>query len=109
MSIEFHVGAQVVCIDDMRWPEDGGDTLERGRIYTIRKIEPKVRFMGTDGNGYIVTTAVWVDEARRHRDAATGVDPKDVPWGLSRFRPVRKTDISVFTEMQTPTKVTEDA
>ena len=108
MSIEFHVGAQVVCLDDVYWPGEAGDQLEKGRIYTIRKIDPAHPFTD-DTFKHVSVPGLWLEEARRVSPRVTVGDPKDTPWSARRFKPVRKTDISVFTAMLTPTKVTEDA
>lgn len=108
MSVEFHVGAQVVCLDDVYHNGEAGDRLEKGRIYTIRKVDPAHPFI--DDNFVLVKLpGLWLEEAHRVIPAINVGDPKDAAWGAVRFRPVRKTDISVFTAMLTPTKVTEDA
>ena len=109
MSVEFHVGAQVVCLNDRYWPQEAGDKLEQGRVYTIRKIEPKVRFIADDGVTRHEAVGIYLEEAIRLYPGMTEGDPNDAPWSVQRFKPVRKTDISVFTAMLTPPKVTEDA
>lgn len=108
MSVEFHVGAQVVCVDDVYHTGEAGDHLERGRVYTIRKIDPAHPFVDTAFRP-VTLPGLWLEEARRVCPRIIVGDPQDVAWSALRFRPVRKTDISVFTAMLTPTKVTEDA
>lgn len=109
MSIEFHVGAQVVCLDDRYWPQEAGDSLVAGRIYTIRKIDPARRFVAPDRVTRFESVGLYFEEVIRKYPGVSEGDPDDTPWSAARFKPVRKTDISVFTAMLTPTKVTEDA
>lgn len=83
--LDWYVGMKVVCVD----AEHGGrPLLRKGRIYTIRHLEPE--FVG------LQEPSTWSDEA----GAEAG-------WFYSRFRPVqrRKTDISVFTAMLSKPKV----
>jgi hypothetical protein len=109
MSVEFHVGAQVVCLDDRYCPQEAGGHLMTGRIYTIRKIDPARRFLADDGVTRHEAVGLYFEEVTRLYPGMSEGDPNDAPWGAVRFKPVRKTDISVFTAMLTPTKVTEDA
>jgi hypothetical protein len=100
----FHVGQKVVCLDDSSESLDGTKFIEKDAIYTIR-------WVGIfDLGGIIVPTlclrlaginrgeGVW-DIRHSNREAAY-----DMPYRATRFRPVieRKTDISIFTEMLTP-------
>ena len=77
----FRVGQEVVCVDDTPNPCFDRCSLKRGQIYTII-------FISDDGLG------VCVAEAEPHPDA------KD--FFASRFRPIVKTDISIFTAMLAP-------
>ena len=76
----FQVGQQVVCVKSDRF-----GILERGRIYTVEKV-----VKGWDG--------------RRRNQYGITVCEIDVPQPYAgfvrrRFRPVRKTDISVFQSL----------
>lgn len=74
----FHVGQQVVCVDD-----DGTLLLMKGRVYTIVDIFQSL------GDTYLALGGVVTETGGRG-------------WYPSRFRPVRKTDISIFTAMLQP-------
>lgn len=110
MECKFSVGMKVVCVDDSDrdesvpgWTLRGGmDGLRKGAIYTIRSvfISPAWR-----------SPVVRLEEIQRlplsHYNGVafeSGYDP-------DRFRPVvtRKTDISIFTDMLTTTRVEERA
>lgn len=82
--MSFRVGQQVVCIKRGAWnpplyPQESGPI--HGGVYTITAIH-KGR----------VTAGLILD----------GFDPF-VRWCASRFRPVKETDISIFTDMLVPT------
>jgi len=106
MSVEFHVGQQIACIDDERWEMETGDRLEKGRIYTIRRVEPYL--FDTESGVTDEQVGIWVEEAVR-KFPTLRPEGEDGPWVHFRFKPVRKTDISVFTAMLNPTPVKEDA
>ena len=93
----FHIGQLVVCVEDC--PIDTGDQsftkLEKGRVYTIRDYVTDYVFSAGSHD------AIKLEEVVRNR--------WDDPYGALRFRPVRKTDISIFTDMLNPAPVTEDA
>lgn len=93
----FHVGQKVVCIKKGKWSKGFG--WERvplfGHIYTVRAI---------DRNGLLLLEVI--------NPIAIHDDGLDEPhWCETRFRPVveRKTDISIFTRMLTPNKVSANA
>lgn len=78
----FQVGQQVVCVR-----ADRSKKLKRGRIYTIDKI-----------------VRGWAQGRLQYGVAVCEVSMPQPYAGFvkSRFRPVRKTDISVFTSMLVP-------
>lgn len=89
----FHVGQKVVCVDDVPPMKPGviylpwDHKIARGEVYVVRWIgddrdETCVRLQGVYRNYY----------------------GADTPYFANRFRPVveRKTNISIFTEMLTP-------
>lgn len=81
----FHVGQKVVCVDASEHK-----ALHAGTVYTIAAIHHE------DGETFVGLLEI----PRNHAD-----------WYAWRFRPVvePKTDISIFTAMLTPKKVTEPA
>lgn len=84
----FHVGQQVVCVDDSRWVYDPTRVpfpLRRGCIYTVAGIE-------VDDEGCFLFLEE-VPPCKTH----------DGSFRSSRFRPVRKTSIDIFTAMLAPT------
>lgn len=100
----WYDGMKVVCVDARASDEyaprrdryvattDDMSGLEEGRIYTVRST---CDFYGVVG--------VRLHEILRPH-SKFGIE---VPFAAARFRPVqkRKTDISIFTAMLTPTKV----
>lgn len=98
----FHVGQQVVCIDDSQWRRDvvarwGIALPSKGSVYTVCEIligpssgEPCIRLEE------IVNPLCDFAEGRG-----------EAMFKARYFRPVRKTDISIFTAMLNPVK--EDA
>lgn len=92
----FHVGQQVVCVDDRLFNCEGKVRPVCLRaVYTIRA----VRTFHHGGTEY---TGVHLDEiVNEPRPCVLGV----VEWYYSptMFRPVVKTDISIFTAMLNPT------
>lgn len=100
----FRVGQKVVCVDDLTNFECGKlAELHRGRVYTVRKV-------GLQDVAGDLKPAVWLEEARRDSDwiIFPGHELQIVDFGFraSRFRPVveRKTDISIFKALLTPSK-----
>lgn len=79
--IDFFVGQKVVCVDDtglICWPE-----MKAGNVYTISAIGP-------------YGDSIHVDVAEVKTRIPLG-------WRHDRFRPVRTTDITIFTAMLAPT------
>jgi hypothetical protein len=77
----FRVGQKVACVD-----ASGCRLLDKGAVYTILEIAPS-------GLAEMISVDCRPDYA-----GSTG-------YSAARFRPIveRKTDISIFTEMLTPT------
>lgn len=100
----FRVGQKVICVDVGPTPglgnvsEEAGPLLEEGRIYIVRWVGE---------NPYepwrVYGTCLRVEGIERRQDKDP--DWSDFPFRATRFRPIveRKTDISIFTEMLTPT------
>lgn len=103
----FRVGQKVVCVETWS-PTAGqgyGDEVGpiEGQIYTIRAI-------GCFNSSYPGMLLCRLHEIINPvRDYAEGRD--EGAFGAFRFRPIvnRKTDISTFTRMLTPTKRSVDA
>lgn len=76
----FHVGQKVVCVDDEGYEHQ----IRKGKVYCVVDVSRLPQFLRVDH---------WVNDA-----------PGGNGWAARRFRPVaeRKTDISIFTEMLTP-------
>jgi len=85
----FRVGQKVVCINDTNAP-----SLEQGRVYTVTAVLDVLlgTRLGTWEAGLVVAETSTVDGS--------------IGFAVSRFRPVaeRKTDISLFRAMLTPSK-----
>lgn len=79
--MSFRVGQEVVCVDDSPHPEGfGSSALKRGNTYTVT-----YTYTNSDGPG------VHVAEAKHH--------PHFAGYRATRFRPIVKTDISIFQSM----------
>lgn len=74
----FHVGQQVVCIDDSPAanPWHRAYPLVKRRVYTVHSLTNGIGCIDIDGSGRA--------------------------WENWRFRPVHTTDISIFTAMLAP-------
>lgn len=99
----FRVGQKVVCVDDARRLAcgdvvvQGGTGLVNGKVYTVQQIIPAgpMTYLGPMPR---LSVKLILVEAQAP-DGWTG-------FNAGRFRPVvdRKTDISVFTALLTPSK-----
>jgi hypothetical protein len=99
--MSFHVGQRVVCVDDKRRLKKADMSgLTRGQIYTVRwcGVHEFLPF-------WPETPSIRVEEIHRDQDPYDLRDPRlfDTPFRASRFRPVKETDISIFTAMLAPT------
>lgn len=87
----FDINEKVVCVDAKNTTIWDTKELSEGAIYTIRWIGMFNHW--TDGEHLCV------------RLFETDRDGDDIPFNVRRFRPVRKTDISVFEAMLKPAPV----
>lgn len=96
----FHVGMKVVCVDAEghgKYVPPGYvgsghmDGLERGKTYTVREVLGE--FHGFQG------CCIFLEEITR---PSCGVFQEEPPYCAARFRPVVKTDISIFQAMLVP-------
>jgi hypothetical protein len=102
MSAEMGVGAVVVCINDEWRPSHYGEVLPyRGQILTVRDILPGQAGDPLEDNLFLRFVEI-VNPPHYAIDAARcgwGPEYGEATFRIEHFRPVRKTDISVFTEM----------
>lgn len=97
----FRVGQRVVCVNTRNWPRDDRRPTypKRGAVYTVRAIYPG-RAHGYDEDGLRLVEIVnrrgtyWSPDGRRRRC--------ELAFRMSRFRPLRTTNIDVFTRMLEP-------
>ena len=90
--MNFRIGQKVVCVDGTRLCLDLGEQRPvKGRIYTIRN------FCEDDTDGTGLRLEEIVNEPRHYTDGYA-----EIAFYVWRFRPVRTTDISIFTAMLTP-------
>ena len=95
----FFIGQQVVCIDDNFAPARRLFKLPvKGQIYTIRG------FMDEDGDDLAVWLEEIVNNPAHFRDGFG-----ECSFYVWRFRPLKATDISIFTAILNNTKINEDA
>ena len=104
--MNFHVGQKVVCVNDR------GDTRgfyyepqlpKRGSVYTIREIVPRGAY-GYDEDGLFLVEIV--NPLCIHL-YPSGPMKGELQFRVSRFRPVRTTNIDAFLKMLEPTPVHE--
>ena len=89
--MNFHVGQKVVCVDDVFPFGSELNCPVNGCVYTIRDFEY------SDGGANGMRLDEIVNEPRAYVDGFV-----EVAFFLHRFRPVRTTDISIFTAMLAP-------
>ena len=81
----FHIGQEVVCVDDRGvFNDDYFIAVKRGQIYIVAGFSP-------DGDGNLII--------KGHPYMTWGYDGG---WKRGRFRPIVKTDISIFQAMLAP-------
>jgi hypothetical protein len=90
----YHVGQKVICVrDDKGRVFPNLNVLTRGTIYTIRGL--------VDNDGVLLEEVILpnypYDPWKKH----------EVSFAIDRFRPVKTTDISIFTAMLAPSPVKE--
>lgn len=88
--MSFHVGQRVVCVDDRYTTHSNRRELYSGNVYTIRRLDT------VDG-----MPCVCLHEIPLRYSPSRGWI--DYPFRATRFRPVKETDISIFTAMLAPT------
>jgi hypothetical protein len=88
--MNFHVGQKVVCVNDKEGLQGWGWNVrpKKGSVYTVTAIGL------THSADPEQLPCILVAELERREDS---------PLWAHRFRPIRTTDISVFTAMLVPT------
>jgi hypothetical protein len=97
MSVEMGVGTRVVCIrDDWRASPYGERQPYRGEILTVRDVLP-----GPAGDPLEDSLFLRFVEIVNppHYAGCWGAEYDEATFSIEHFRPVRKTDISIFTEL----------
>lgn len=92
----FHIGQQVVCVDDKFEPKARTvfDALPvRSRIYHVRNVYVS-----------LVTGSPAINLDEIVGAPARTCPTRECGFFAARFRPVRKTNIDIFTAMLTPVK-----
>lgn len=94
---DLHAGQRVVCVDAKPRPDVGNlpTLLTEGQIYTIDAIYE------TSAGVSVTLCEVAVPSTPPYR--------YKIGWCADRFRPVKETDISVFTAMLKTKKIKENA
>jgi hypothetical protein len=101
----FFIGQRVLCTNDRNWPDFSRDgyvpTLPKaGAIYTVREIMLGVPAQGHDEDG--LWLAEIVNQTVVVRDHRGGAYVAEIAFRMSRFRPLRATNIDIFLEMLAP-------
>lgn len=100
----FHLGQQVVCIDDsVKRAKAIQDMhgLKKGNIYIIRWVGEMIwPFFG------VTNPLLYIRVEEIIRPTCCG--HADLPYLATRFKPLKTTDISIFTEMLTKLPETID-
>lgn len=91
--INFHVGQEVVCIDD-KVPLEGGAVVKdanitEGQVYRLRWVGMTTHYVFGDYLG------VRLEGVQMHAGDTSYGDP-DTPYAARRFRPLVKDPIAVF-------------
>lgn len=85
----FRVGQMVVCVKRGPWTGQWGTNPTYRSVYTIRETQ-----VGPDGDLYLR-----FEEIRNPKCPLCGIEPA---YWSRRFRPVKTTNIDVFTKMLAP-------
>ena len=101
---DWHVGMEVVCVEE---PEDNGwhhNHPTQGKIYTLREI-------GIGLTGEVLVKLKEVVNKPRAYPSPWGALYGEVSFYARCFKPLQKrqTDISIFTALLNPAGVKEDA
>jgi len=111
LAVSFNVGQKVVCVDSRpridgsgRRSGHGDEKLPvRGAVYTVRAIVAGKPY-GYEHDGVLLEEIV--NPVRRYRAPSGPVDA-ELFFAAWRFRPLRSTNIDVFTSMLRPRPVRE--
>lgn len=99
MDWQPFAGQMVVCVDDAPTNAFGIAEIELGAIYTVREVVDPDEFiafcLGSDPTELSIT----LEEVRRERIPDLG----EVPFRLSRFKPLDPKRIEIFRRMLAPT------
>jgi hypothetical protein len=95
IAMDFHIGQRVVCVSDRFssepvWRAAVHTFPQIGRIYTIRDICHRVDLVG------LLLEEIW------HEPAWFCVGFVEPAFNVKHFRPLRKSDISIFKKMLEP-------
>ena len=88
--MSFQIGQLVVCIKQGKWNPSARLMPKAGDVLTIRNI-----YIGIDCEAYLQFEEIV-------NPALPNFEPPEPAFWSQRFRPVRKTDISIFTQMLAP-------
>jgi len=104
----FSVGQKVVCVDASHMVGEGlGETRPTaGSLYTIRHIVPRGVY-GFDDHGLLLVEIVNPPLWYASRWDWGGRVRRELHFRARRFRPLRTTNIDVFTRMLEPTPTCE--
>src|SRR5262245_24665425 len=96
----FFVGQKVTCVNDRNWPHwsEYGYTPtfpRKGSVYTVRAIVPCV-VRGHDEDGLHLVEIVNPTQTAKEGSMF------ELAFRMSRFRPLRATNIDLFLEMLEP-------
>lgn len=97
MSYQWKVGDKAVCIADSKVRPYPGETFpKKGDILTVREVLP------TDPAFAHFSPVDLLFEEIHNAPQRIGADMEELSFNAYRFRPVVKTDISIFTSMLSP-------
>lgn len=94
MSADWHVGMQVVCVREDWRPFCGETCPVKGAVYTVREV--------VYDSSHSETTLV-LEEIHNAPHVYRGYEGRrECGFRCSKFRPVRRTDISSFEALLSP-------
>ena len=96
----FHIGQKVVCVNgefNKSWADLPVSLPQQREVYTIRALGC------FNFNGSPATPVMWLFEIQNNEELWEDGSAGEVGFDVHRFRPVKETDISIFTAMLTPT------
>ncbi|TPL40663.1 hypothetical protein [Mesorhizobium sp. B2-4-6] len=98
MDWQPFVGQLVCCIDDAPTNAFCITEIERGTIYTVRAVTDPDEFIAYYLGGDPAEIGLMLEEVRRERIPDLG----EVPFRLSRFRPLDPERIAIFRRLLAP-------